>query len=449
MADTTATPAATRPPFAHRLRIYVMMIGYIFSIKVPRFAINSLVPFIVAQYGMPSAAVASLLAAFHPGYVASMIPGGGATVRWGSKPVIQLGVLGTAATLALMPVAGRLGRPALTLSAVMVFMGLTQGPMSPALGQMSRDWMPTGEGAAQIEKAWSQRFQMLSHTAAPAVAAFLTPRLCDRYSWQSVCYTYAGAGALFGTLWQLAVTSKPPAAAAAAAAPSAADKTPAAKPPEEKNSIPWHMFKLPSVRALMMYHIAFDNMNLSLGMLAPTYFVQKFGITPVQMSGYVSAAQIAHVPAGFAVTFIESVLVKRGVRALSIRKWMTCLGSFLEAIAALAYGVATTPLQAATAYALCDSASQLHSSGAWPNYYEVGGEDTAMLNAVDNTFASSTAIVVPYMGFAMLNLTGSWLPHMAFGSLLKIISGVMFAKDASVTTAREQLAQRAAARQKK
>jgi hypothetical protein len=199
----------------------------------------------------------------------------------------------------------------------------------------------------------------------------------------------------------------------------------------------------------MMSHRAFDNMNLSLGMLAPTYFVPKFGITPVQMSGYVSAAQIAHVPAGFAVTFIESVLVKRGVRALAIRKWMTCLGSFLEAIAALAYGVATTPLQAATAYALCDSASQLHSSGAWPNYYEVGGEDTAMLNAVDNTFASSTAIVVPYMGFAMLNLTGSWLPHMAFGSLLKIISGVMFAKDASVTTAREQLAQRAAARQKK
>ena len=89
------------------------------------------------------------------------------------------------------------------------------------------------------------------------------------------------------------------------------------------------------------------------------------------MSGYVSAAQIAHVPAGFLVTFIESVLVKRGVRALTIRKWMTGLGSALEAVSALGYGVASTPLQAAAAYALCDSASQLHSSGAWPNYYEV------------------------------------------------------------------------------
>ena len=142
--------SAPRPPFAHRLRIYVMMIGYIFSIKVPRFAINSLVPFIVAQYGMPPAAVASLLAAFHPGYVASMVPGGGATVRWGSKPVIQMGILGTAGSLALMPLAGKLGSPALMLSAVMVFMGLTQGPMSPGLGQMSRDWMPSGGGSEQV-----------------------------------------------------------------------------------------------------------------------------------------------------------------------------------------------------------------------------------------------------------------------------------------------------------
>ena len=202
-----------------------------------------------------------------------------------------------------------------------------------------------------------------------------------------------------------------------------------------------------------------------MGMLAPTFFVQKFGLSQVQMSGYVSAAQIAHIPAGFVVTALESVLVKRGVRTLTIRRWMTGLGSFVEAVTAVGYGLARTPLQAAIAYALCDSASQLHSSGAWPNYYEVGGEDTvgkrflqqeiqefffqttncvfysvqAMLNAVDNTFASSTAIVVPYMGFGMLSATGSWVPHLAFGALLKVVSGLMFMKDASVTPVREQL----------
>ena len=299
---------------------------------------------------------------------------------------------------------------------------------------------------------------MLSHTAAPAVAAFLTPRLADRLSWQNVCFLYASAGAVFGALWQLGASSKP--ATAAEPAPAA---TPAAKAePRTKTKVPWRMFRLPCVRALMAYHIAYDNMSaapaspssaanlltgayclfssdLSMGMLAPTYFVQKFGLSQVQMSGYVSAAQIAHIPAGFIVTALESVLVKRGVRTLTIRRWMTGLGSFVEAATAVGYGLARTPLQAAIAYALCDSASQLHSSGAWPNYYEVGGEDTAMLNAVDNTFASSTAIVVPYMGFGMLSATGSWVPHLAFGALLKVVSGLMFMKDASVTPVREQL----------
>jgi hypothetical protein len=60
---------------------------------------------------------------------------------------------------------------------------------------------------------------------------------------------------------------------------------------------------------------------------------------------------------------------------------MTGLGSLVEALAAIGYGFAATPLQAAVAYALCDSASQLHSSGAWPNYYEVGGEDTVRLHS--------------------------------------------------------------------
>ena len=98
---------------------------------------------------------------------------------------------------------------------------------------------------------------MLSHTAAPAVAAFLTPRLADRLSWQNVCFLYAGAGAVFGTLWQLGASSKP--TTAAEPAPAA---TPAAKAePRTKTKVPWRMFRLPCVRALMAYHIAYDNMK--------------------------------------------------------------------------------------------------------------------------------------------------------------------------------------------
>ena len=49
------------------------------------------------------------------------------------------------------------------------------------------------------------------------------------------------------------------------------------------------------------------------------------------------------------------------------------------------------------------------AGGAWANYLEVGAEDTATLNAVINTVGSSLAIVVPYLGFWLRRVTGSWV----------------------------------------
>ena len=88
---------------------------------------------------------------------------------------------------------------------------------------------------------------MLSHTAAPAVAAFLTPRLSTRYSWQTVCYIFAASGAVFGAVWQLGVTSKPPTAIQNAATSSETAAAAAKSPQEKKKPFQWSMFKLPSV----------------------------------------------------------------------------------------------------------------------------------------------------------------------------------------------------------
>jgi cell division protein FtsI/penicillin-binding protein 2 len=42
-------------------------------------------------------------------------------------------------------------------------------------------------------------------------------------------------------------------------------------------------------------------------------------------------------------------------------------GSVLEAVSALGYGMASTPLQAAVAYAVCDSASQVRTNDVRTN----------------------------------------------------------------------------------
>jgi hypothetical protein len=43
------------------------------------------------------------------------------------------------------------------------------------------------------------------------------------------------------------------------------------------------------------------------------------------------------------------------------------------------------------------------------------------------------------MGLYMRRVTGSWMPHLVFGALLKVLSGMYFVRCASDRTARELL----------
>ena len=195
--------------------------------------------------------------------------------------------------------------------------------------------------------------------------------------------------------------------------------------------------------------MAFDNLETTLFQLAPTMFVEKFSLSAVQMSSYVGVAQMVHVPAGFAVSALESVLIKRGVDTLTVRKSMTLIASLLEGTCAVAYALARTPLQAAVAYGLSDCCSQLHGSGAWTSFMEHGGEDAATLNSISNTLASLTAVATPHFGFWLRAKTGSWAPQLFIAAAFKVLTGLVFSHTCTLTPARQQLADRAAAAKKK
>ena len=53
--------------FPERCTMYAMLTGYVMSFKIPRFMINTIVPFIVADLGLAHTVTPTLLAAFHPG----------------------------------------------------------------------------------------------------------------------------------------------------------------------------------------------------------------------------------------------------------------------------------------------------------------------------------------------------------------------------------------------
>ena len=66
-------PAGEYGTLGRRLRMYMLLNGYVMAFKVPRFMINTLVPFIVADLGLPHTTTPTLLAAFHPGYITTQV----------------------------------------------------------------------------------------------------------------------------------------------------------------------------------------------------------------------------------------------------------------------------------------------------------------------------------------------------------------------------------------
>lgn len=441
MADGAGPPAKTATAL-RRWSIYGLLMGDILALKIPRLSIPSMVPFIVAELGLPPSSVPALLSAFHPGYVASNLPGGPLVQRFGAKRVGLVGIAGTAVLFGLMSGVGVAGtRAASLLMALMLTMGLIQGPLSPVLMQTNQHWIPTTTAADKVERTWSIRLQSLMHSFAPALSVAITPRLASRFNWKTVCKIYAGGTFAYAVLWTLAFADSPPALAPSAAA--AADASPVPKEQTKpKKTVEWGILKLPHSLTLIAYHVAFDNLETTLFQLAPTMFVEKFGLSAVQMSSFVGVAQMVHVPAGFAVSALESLLIKRGVDTLTVRRTFTCLASVLESICAVAYALAATPLQAAIAYGFSDCCSQLHGSGAWTSFMEHGGEDAATLNSVSNTLASLTAITTPHFGFWLRSKTGSWAPQLFFAAGLKLLTGLRFVQTCTLTDARTQLAER-------
>jgi MFS family permease len=124
----------------------------------------------------------------------------------GPKFVAACQLAGSAILLALIPTAGSLGgtRAVYAMSALMLGMGIFQGPMSPTQSQISRDWMKEG-----VERAWAYRLLSLSHSSTPLLAAVMTPRLASRFGWRFVCYIYAAFAGGFTGIWLLLASDSP------------------------------------------------------------------------------------------------------------------------------------------------------------------------------------------------------------------------------------------------
>ena len=198
--------AEAEPPHgsaAARGRMYALMAGCILGLKVVRAAFPSIIPFMVAENSFSDAQQASLLSSFWLGYATSPLLGAPIVQKYGGKGIMTVAMGSTGVLTALLPLAARSGGAA-ALSAIMVAMGMAQGPLAPALSELNRVWMPLG-----TERIWAQRAQAVAHHCTTLIAAWATPRLCTIGGWPLACRVYGHSGLGLTLLWQLFARARP------------------------------------------------------------------------------------------------------------------------------------------------------------------------------------------------------------------------------------------------
>jgi sugar phosphate permease len=341
-----------------------------------RNAINTLIPFICREQGFSEDQRAMLLAAFYPGYVGAHIPGGILVQRWGGKAMLTINMYGSALVCALLPLAVRV-KPALrapALAALLAALGVMQGPLIPSLQTMRKDWIPRGPG-----RALALRLQDLGGTLTGVVYPLLPPLIAMRYGWKAFFGGYAVFCGLAALVWQRNARDRPPSMGSAPV----------------RQAVDWRVFLEPRVLAMITAQIGSGFAVYVMGQWQPIYFTEELGATPMAAAVLFAWNEAAVFVCDWSVALLETALERRGTPRLLIRKLSTLIGAFGGAVSMAAFVNCRTPIGAAVASYFCSGFYCFHHSGFGANLLEVGGTQTAMLNAVNNMLKSAAGIVCP------------------------------------------------------
>ena len=183
--------------------------------------------------------------------------------------------------------------------------------------------------------------------------------------------------------------------------------------------------------------------------------MENLGCSALQVAGYLFWKTPLYTTVDFAGGAVESLLVAQGVPLVVIRRASTAIASILQSLCAILFGLTSSPGLAALYYNMVVGLYGIHHSGFSSNLIEVGGEDTAIMNAIANNLANIPGFLAPIAG-AMLRARrtpdgkpGSLMPLFAFSAFFQLLGGLSFGLCASVRPAREILAERDSAKAKK
>ena len=368
--------------------------------------------------------------------MATMVPLGWAAQTQGAKVILQLGNVGTAVAMLLLPSMARFG--ANTASLCFFLLGLMQGPFVPAHNEMKRAWVDDGPG-----KPLALMIIGLGNRLGGAAASTITPIIAAAFGWRTVAYLYGTAVAVFSIFWQLNMTNGPCTRIDQSSCPSS---TKSASPAVQvvktaDRSVDGRIFRVRAAQVIMLMHWNANFTEITLLQWAPTYLNQALNVPLAQLGKYLLAPALIEQLANIGAASVESLLLARGTSILGLRRAACVIASLTQSLGMLLFGLARSPALASLAMCLVRSGDCLHNSGYNVNYLEVGGKDTAVLSAVGNCLASAPGFIIPPLSLALRRIAGgSWLGVFIVPVVLQVLSATAYVKYAALVPARDALA---------
>eukprot|EP00299_Pterocystis_sp_00344_P018655 c9310_g1_i1.p1 GENE.c9310_g1_i1~~c9310_g1_i1.p1 ORF type:complete len:461 (+),score=86.86 c9310_g1_i1:48-1430(+) len=334
-----------------------------------------------------------VLGAFYAGYILTQVPGALLSIRYGTRAVFGIGMLGASVMTALTPLAAE--HSIELLCAVRILTGVFEGVSFPSQAHLLRIWSPTPERSRLLTLA-------LAGCHAGTISCMpLTAFILTRIGWRSVFYIFGSFGCFWTACWFYVVSDSPrhhttihPIERDYILSFSDTHITQTAK-----STIPWAtFFTSPVVWGFFIAGTCNPFGFYELLSELPTYLSTVYGLSS-QKAGLTAVLPYCLLAAStMSSGLIADILMTRyGFKRLSVRTTMMFVGAVPSAICLFALGFFHNLDLALGLLTFAVGTYGFSSAGVNSLIVDVGGAHSSTLYALYNMLGQIGGIVTPIL----------------------------------------------------
>ncbi|CAM4716977.1 unnamed protein product [Leuciscus chuanchicus] len=364
------------------------------------------------EFGWSKTETGMVLGAFFWGYCFTQVLGGHASDRIGGERVLLLSTSSWAVMTAITPLLTNIGpRPLVTMTVTRFLLGVMQGVHYPSLVSVCAQRVTEGE----------RGFSMSSLACGCYLGMMLVggvgSLMLDWFGWESVFY---GAGLLafcwtfcvwkwllqgpvfsFDSLW-ISNNCIP-----------------------ESSRINWlHIFREPSVWAMIISHLCFSSTYYTLMSWLPTYFKDMFPHAKDWVFNVIP--WFVALPTSLFGGAISDHLIRQGCGTATVRKLMQFCAMGAASVFIFLLCKTSNFVQAVACVSMAVGLSTFNNSGVSVNVHDLAPSCAGALFGVMNTCSAFSGLLMVYMSGYIIEMTGSWETVFSILALVNIIGVTIF-----------------------